>query len=136
MSDPQSPAQPQTESDTRLLVILCYALFILTFTNGLTSIVGVVLAYVKRADARGTIWESHFNNLIGVFWTGVVFFVVFLALASVGLFGVWHSAATDQFSAPVLILPVLWLAGVAYVIWYLYRTIRGLLFAIENKAYT
>ena len=133
MSDPQGA--PQTASDTRLLVIICYALFILVFTNGLTSIVGVVLAYVKRDDARGTIWESHFNNLIGVFWTGVVFFVLFLALAAVGLFGVWHSAETDHFSAPVLILPVLWLAGVGYLIWYLYRTIRGLLLALDNKAY-
>jgi uncharacterized membrane protein len=135
MSEPQNPAQPRTDGDTRLLVILCYALFILVFTNGLTSIVGVVLAYVKRADARGTIWESHFNNLVSVFWTGVAFFVVFVALAMFGAFGIWHSAVTDEFSAPVLIFPVLWLAGVGYLIWYLYRTIRGLLFAFENKAY-
>ena len=122
-------------SDARLLVILCYALFILVFTNGLTSIVGVVLAYVKRGDVRGTIWESHLNNLISVFWTGVAFFVVFVALAAFGVFGVWHSAVTDQFSAPVLILPVIWLASVGYLVWYLYRTVRGLLQAIENKAY-
>ena len=133
MSD--GTTQPQTQSDTRLLVILCYALFILVFTNGLSSIVGVVLAYVKRGDARGTIWESHFDNLIRVFWTGVAFFVVFVALAMFGIFGIWHTAVTDRFSAPMLILPVLWLAGVGYLIWYLYRTVRGLLAAIENKAY-
>lgn len=132
MSDQQQGA-PAT--DARILTIICYALFIAVFTNGLTAIVGVVLAYVKRGEARGTIWESHFNNLIHVFWFSVVFMVVFMALAAFGAFGVWHTAATDHFSAPVLVLPVLWLAGVGYVVWYLYRTVRGIVFALENKAY-
>ncbi|HEY2033426.1 MAG TPA: hypothetical protein VGH02_07025 [Rhizomicrobium sp.] len=135
MSDPQSAAPPQAASDTRLLVIICYALFILVFTNGLTSIVGVVLAYVKRADARGTIWESHFTNLIHVFWTGFVFFVVFFSAALFGVAGLWHTAITDNFAAPVLVLPLLGAVFVVYVVWYLYRIVRGLLFALENKAY-
>ncbi|MGN6516008.1 MAG: DUF4870 family protein [Rhizomicrobium sp.] len=122
--------------DTRILAIICYALFIAAFTNGLTAIVGVVLAYVKRGEVRGTIWESHFANMIQVFWTGIAFMVVFIALALFGAFGVWHTAMTDRFAAPMLVLPVLWLAGVAYIIWYLYRTVRGILLALENKAYS
>ena len=135
MSDTQTAPQPTPASDSRVLAIVCYALFILVFSNGITHIVGVVLAYIKRGEARGTIWESHFNNIIRIFWTSVVFFMLFVAVAAVGVFGVWHTAMTDQFSAPILVLPVLWLAGIGYLIWYLYRTVRGLLLAIESKPY-
>src|SRR6202012_801309 len=82
MSDTQPippPQTPGTLGDTRVMAIVCYALFIITVTNGFTGIVGVVLAYIKRSDARGTIWESHFNNLIHVFWSGVVVFALFIA---------------------------------------------------------
>jgi uncharacterized membrane protein len=132
----QPQSAPASSTDTRILAIICYALFIAVFTNGLTSIVGVVLAYVKRGEVKGTVWESHFDNLIHVFWTGVAFTVVFIALALFGAFGIWHTAQTDQFASPILVLPVLWLAGVGYIIWYLYRTVRGIILALENKAYT
>ena len=135
MSDVHPDGTAPSRTDARLLAIICYALFIAVFTNGLTSIVGVVLAYVKRDEVKGTIWESHFNNLIHVFWTGVAFTVLFFALAAFGIFGIWHTAETDQFSAPMLFLPALWLLGVAYIVWYLYRTVRGILLAVENKPY-
>ena len=127
--------QQSAGTDARILVIICYALFIAAFTNGLTAIVGVVLAYVKRGEVKGTVWESHFTNMIQVFWAGVIFMVLFLALAAFGAFGIWHTAATDQFSAPMLVFPLLWLLGIGYVVWYLYRTVRGILFAIDNKPY-
>ena len=113
MSDPQGTA-PQAASDTRLLVILCYALFILVFTNGLTSIVGVVLAYIKRSEVRGTIWESHFDNIINTFWVTLVAGIAF------GILVVF-----------VIGIPLLF----ALAIWFLYRSIKGLVRAIDNKAY-
>jgi uncharacterized membrane protein len=138
MSDAQNPqaaAPPPAVTDTRMLAIICYGLFILAFTNGLTAIAGVVLAHIKRADARGTIWESHFTNLIHVFWIGVAFWVVFLIAALFGAAGTWHMAITDEFYPPMFALPLLGLAFLIYVVWYLYRTVRGLLRALENKPY-
>ena len=135
MSETATP-QPQSEaSDARLFAILCYALFIAVFTNGITGIVAVVLAYIKRADVKGTIWESHFDNVIQVFWIGIAVFVVLLALAAVVAFGVVHTTRTDEFAPSLLFLPAIWLLGVLYVVWYLYRTVKGLMRAIDRRAY-
>ena len=50
-------------SDLRSLAIVCYVLFLLAAVNGLTAFIGVIIAYVKRNDATGTIWRSHFDNM-------------------------------------------------------------------------
>jgi uncharacterized membrane protein len=57
-------------------------------------IIGVIIAYVKRDDVRGTWLESHFRWQIATFWWGLLFGVIglVLALALVGfvvLFAVW-----------------------------------------------
>jgi uncharacterized membrane protein len=137
MSDNPQSATPQAPafSDARTLAIICYGLFILAFTNGLTAIVGVVLAHIKRGETRGTIWASHFANLIHVFWIGVAFWVVFLVAALFGVAGMWHEVIANDFPAPIFALPLLGLAFLAYVVWYLYRVVRGLMAALENRPY-
>ncbi|HEY4126150.1 MAG TPA: hypothetical protein VGM36_16115 [Rhizomicrobium sp.] len=135
MSDNPQTASAPALSDTKMLAIICYGLFILAFTNGLTAIVGVVLAHIKRSETRGTIWESHFANLIHVFWTGVAFWVIFFVAVLFGVAGMWHEVIVDDFPAPMLALPVLGLAFLVYVVWYLYRVVRGLMAALENKPY-
>ncbi|HEY5339213.1 MAG TPA: hypothetical protein VIJ85_13485 [Rhizomicrobium sp.] len=134
---PQSAPAPAAEgSDARIMAIVCYVLYIAVFTNGLTGIVGVVLAYVKRGEARGTIWESHFINLIHVFWTGIIAIAIFLGLAGLGAWGVFSTAQTNQFTPMILVLPVIWLGFVGYFVWYLYRTVKGLVRAIDSKPYS
>ena len=134
MSDAQAP-QAAPATDARMLAIICYGLFLFAFTNGLSAIVGVVLAHIKRGETRGTIWESHFTNLIHVFWIGVVFWVVFFCAGLVWLAGSWHAVIVDDFPTPIFAMPILGLAFLAYVVWYLYRVVRGLLRALENRAY-
>jgi uncharacterized membrane protein len=137
MSDTQPvPPTEQSLGEARIMAIVCYALFIVAVANGLTGIVGVVLAYIKRADARGTIWESHFNNLIQVFWSGVAVFALLLVAVIFGAFGIAHSVQGDTFPGILFLIPVLWILGVAYVVWYLYRTVKGIVQALDNKAYT
>jgi uncharacterized membrane protein len=134
MSDAQAP-QAAPATDARMLAIICYGLFLFAFTNGLSAIVGVVLAHIKRGEMRGTIWESHFTNLIHVFWIGVAFWVVFFCAGLVWLAGSWHAVIVDDFPTPIFAMPILGLAFLAYVVWYLYRVVRGLLRALENRAY-
>ncbi|MBS0274318.1 MAG: hypothetical protein JSR55_07940 [Proteobacteria bacterium] len=134
-TQPDATLQAPASGDTRMLVIICYGLFLLAFTNGLSAIAGVVLAHIKRADARGTIWETHFANAIHVFWIGVAFWVAFFAAALAGVAGTWHMAIANDFYPPMLALPLLGLALLVYVVWYLYRIVRGLLRALENKPY-
>jgi uncharacterized membrane protein len=133
MSDVQ-PTPPGSEA--RIMAIVCYALFILAVTNGFTGIVGVVLAYIKRADARGTIWESHFNNLIHVFWSGVAVFALLLIAILYGTLGIARSVQADAFPGVLFLIPVLWILGIAYVVWYLYRTVKGIVQAIDGKAFS
>jgi uncharacterized membrane protein len=137
MSDNPQTAAPQAPAftDTKMFAIVCYGLLLMAFTNGLTAIVGVVLAHIKRADARGTVWESHFTNVIHVFWAGVAFWVIFLIAALFGVAGMWHDVIVNDFPAPMFALPILGLAFLGYVVWYLYRIVRGLMAALENKPY-
>jgi uncharacterized membrane protein len=134
MSEAQAP-QAAPATDARMLAIICYGLFLVAFTNGFTAIIGVVLAHIKRGEVRGTIWESHFTNLIRVFWTGVAFWVVFFCAGLAWLAGSWHAVIVDDFPTPIFAMPILGLAFLAYVVWYLYRVVRGLLRALENRAY-
>jgi uncharacterized membrane protein len=133
MSDTTPTGSAATEP--RIMAIVCYVLFIIAMTNGITGIAGVVLAYIKRPEAHGTIWESHFNNLIHVFWSGVVVFALFLIVLLFGVFGVAHSVQADAVPGVLFLIPVVWLLGVAYVVWYLYRTVKGIMRAIDGKAY-
>ena len=73
--------QPAVPSDLRPLVIVCYLLFLIACVNGLTALIGVVIAHTRRRDAVGTVWQSHFENLILVFWV----FVAALLIAIVSL---------------------------------------------------
>lgn len=82
---------------------------------GLLGIVGVIVCYVKRDDARGTWVESHFRWLIRTFWWSffwaVIGGIVFVLLFIVFLLG------------PILA----WFIWGAASIWVLYRVIRGYL---------
>jgi len=88
---------------------------------GLVGIAGLIVAYVKRGDARGTWVASHFTWLIRTFWYsllwGIVGAVVFVLLFVVFLLG------------PLLAIAI-W--GVASI-WVIYRVIRGWLLFKDSK---
>jgi uncharacterized membrane protein len=130
----------RSETNLRSLVIVGYILFLLAMANGLTAVAGVLLAYIKRDDARGTVWFSHFENMIVVFW--VMLLGAFAALAlhlllfpiSLGLLlsGQFVWPAVSLLSLPVLLTLAIW--PILFV-WFLYRMIRGLVRASDNRAY-
>ena len=110
----EAPRVADQESG-RIMAIVAYVLFLIGWpTLHLATIGGVILAYVQRDDVRGTIWESHFEAVITTFWISLVVGLVAVPLCFV-LVGI-----------PLLI---------GLVIWFLYRTIRGLVHAIESKPY-
>ncbi|MEJ0028127.1 MAG: hypothetical protein WDN01_19035 [Rhizomicrobium sp.] len=112
---PAMPAVSSPSTDTRTLAIIVYGLYIgAVVTCGIAGLVGVILAYVKRDESRGTIWESHFENAIQAFWIWLVLFVVGVATAwlVIGIFVI----------------------GAAFL-YFLYRTIKGLVAAIESRPY-
>jgi uncharacterized membrane protein len=116
MSDatPQ-PMPAAAPSDTRTLAIIVYGLYIAAvFTCGVAGIAGAILAYIKRDESVGTIWHSHFENAIQAFWIWFVLFVVGVATSWI-LIGI-----------PII--------AVAFL-YFLYRSIRGLLAAVESRPY-
>jgi uncharacterized membrane protein len=122
MTDTQAaamqPAATQSQDELqnlRTITIIVYALYLAALCNGVTAIIGLVLAYVKRKEASGTIYESHLTNTIEIFWVGLV-----LGLACIPLFFL--------FGLGVLI-------AVGLAVWLIYRVVRGLVHAIESKAY-
>nr|AUN37335.1 putative transmembrane protein [uncultured bacterium] len=85
-----------------------YACFAIGFFVGFTWLVGVIIAYVKRDDARGTWMESHFSWIIRTFWWSIVWTIVggILFVTIIGIVLAW----------------IVW--GIAWL-WALYRVIKG-----------
>lgn len=94
------------------MTMVVYALQALSFAWGITAIVGLIVNYVKREDARGTLYESHFSWQIRTFWWGLLWGVVGLLLAIVGV--------------GFVIMFVAW-------IWMIYRVVKGWLKLSEGK---
>jgi uncharacterized membrane protein len=94
------------------IVQLVYILQGLSFLWGVTAVIGVVMSYVKRDDARGTVYESHFDWQIRTFWWGLLWTVMGIVLAFV-LVG-------------FVILFAVW-------VWAIYRVVKGWIRLNENK---
>jgi uncharacterized membrane protein len=117
MSDAQQYTTPR-ESD-RTLAIVAHALFLAgLLTAHLAAVGAVIIAYVQRDQARGTIWQSHYEAIISTFWTSL----------AVGVFGIIACITIVG-----LIVGVPLLIGLA--IWVLYRAIRGLIHALDDRPY-
>ena len=101
------------ETSPRTWAIIVWGLYLASFvTVFLTMVVGVIIAYVKRRDLAGTAFESHMTSAIRTFWISVIgsIFAYVLTLVLIGF---------------VLIFVV--------VIWLLFRSIRGLIRALDGR---
>lgn len=128
MADYPPPAAPAGQPPITAALVV-YALFAITaigavVSSGLvtfaplfvvTGIVGVIIAYVKRGDARGSWVASHFDWLIGTFWWSLLWDLVALV---VGVLLFWVLGLG-------ILLAILILAATS--IWVIYRVVRGYL---------
>jgi uncharacterized membrane protein len=90
--------------------ILGAATVVGAFLTGWPSLIGVILNYIKRNEARGTWLESHFRWQIRTFWYGslwVCLCLLFVVMTlGIGILIAW--------------LPI----GIV-AIWFVYRVVRG-----------
>jgi uncharacterized membrane protein len=100
----QTPAGNELIEKTKNVALVVYVLYALSFLYGITAIAGVVIAYIKRDDVRGTWLESHFNWQIRTFWWGLLWTAIGIVLAMVAV--------------GFLILFVVW-------VWAIYRVVKG-----------
>ncbi|BCB28115.1 membrane protein [Sulfurimicrobium lacus] len=109
MSELQSP----TDQDSlKTLTTVVHALQAASFIIGITSIVAIVINYVKIDDVKGTWLESHFRWQIRTFWFGLLW----------GVIGVL-----------TFILVIGWLILAADAVWVIYRIVKGWLNLNEGK---
>ena len=98
------------------ITMVIYALQALGFlTGGVTAIIAIVINYVKRDDAAGTLYQSHFEWQMRTFWWGLLWGVIGMLLVVV-----------------VVGFAVLFAAWV----WTVYRVVKGWLKLTEGKPVT
>lgn len=132
-----SPEPPSREAAARGLATVGYALQAASLVLGITLLVGAVIVYVKRYEARGTWVESHFRWQIRTFWGVVIGFlllgltVVLLTLGAVdaAASGSDAGAAGGVISAGTVGIG----GGLALFAWFVYRVIRGWRRLAENR---
>lgn len=114
------PTNPQTITLTsqdemaKTNAIIAYGLMIFGLFTGIFWIIGAIWAMIKKDEARGTIFEDHYSNIIKTFWWGlglsiIGFILIFVIVGYFLLFAVW--------------------------IWSIYRIIKGFAKITSNKAY-
>lgn len=96
----------------RTMALAVWALYVLSILLGFTSIIGVIIAHVKRAEAAGTIWEGHMIYAIRTFW------LTFLGAV---------------LSIPLMLIGIGVLLIIVVSLWFIVRSVVGLLKALDNK---
>jgi uncharacterized membrane protein len=135
-----SVSQARNDDNVRVLAIVVYILMLLSFANGFTALAAVVLAYIKRADAKGSVYQSHYTNAIVTFWLALLG-VTALCATTLGLvFGAigFHGEPEELFILHPwmwVYLPAVGMGFVLLAIYCLYRTARGLVHAFEARPY-
>lgn len=109
---PATTAAAVKDSD-RNIAHVTYLLFALSLVSGLTAIAGVIVAYLKIGDVRGTVLESHYQWLIRTFWISLAAGIIAALLSFIGI-------------GLLLIIVV--------VVWYIYRLVKGWLRLNDGKA--
>jgi uncharacterized membrane protein len=94
------------------LALLNYILYFIGFFVGVTAVIALVIAYVKRSEAAEWV-QTHFTYQIRTFWIGVLWLVIG-GLASFVFIG--------------YLLLAWWL------VWTLVRCIKGVIRLNDNKS--
>ncbi len=80
-TDPSAP--PALQDDTTMPLVV-YGLYLVGLFNGLTAVVGVILAYVSKGAAPEWM-QSHYIFQIRTFWLWVLFSIVGGILTPIGV---------------------------------------------------
>lgn len=102
----QVQAETKNCPKQKLVVIIAYVLMLLTLFTGISSVIALIVAYVQRESAKGSIYEAHYVNIIKTFW-------IALGLTILGVF-------TVPFLIGYFIL-------LATTLFYIFKVTKGLL---------
>ena len=99
-------------------VKLVYILYLVgLMTGGVTTLIGVVMAYVNRDSAPEWL-QTHYRFLIRGFWIGI-----------------FYGFMTMFFAITIILLPFAWLLGMFMFVWVVIRAIKGIQVLGKNEAH-
>ncbi len=98
-----SSYEKRTESAKKVIFVV-YLLYALSYIFGITYIIGIVIAYIKKGDTDTAWIEDHFRWQINTFWVTMVLGAIGIITALVGIG---------------------WLILIGLAIWNVYRIVKG-----------
>ncbi len=100
------------QAELRKYAFSVYILQALSFVLVITSVIGLVINYLKQDEVRGSWLESHFRWQKSTFWYGLLWTVLGFV------------------SLPIL---VGYLVLPAVTLWLIYRIARGWIYLVDGK---
>lgn len=114
-NETNTPANPAPKGNAYLV----YILYLVAIAVGITSIVGLIMAYVAKETAPDWL-KSHYHNQINIFWKGLLYLFTGMLLLSFTVGSVFIT---------LLISPIV-------LIWYIIRIVKGMQALSKGEAYT
>lgn len=121
------PAPPAAPTEDRTMPAVVYGLYLLGLTNGITILIGLIIAYVNR-DSAGPAMASHYTFQIRTFWLSIGWFVIGCLLV---LFGIPLSLVLIGIPAVMLGAFIMGAVG----IWFVIRCVLGVIYLARGEAY-
>lgn len=106
---------PQQSGDTAegRTANLIYILYLLSLIFGITSIIGVIMAYVNKGDAPDWV-ESHYRFQIRTFWISLLFSLIALA---------------------TIFIVIGWALILFIFVWFIIRCVKGMKYLSKGEAH-
>ncbi len=127
VATPETPPPARAVHEDRVLPAICYVLYLVGLSHGLTIIIGAIIAYVAR-DGAGPVARSHYDFLIRTFWPALIGVLLVFLIGTVGL----------VLSLVLIGIPIL--MGAAFLfcalwVWFLVRCIVGVVYLARGEAH-
>ena len=125
---PSTPPPVPLSQDDRVFPIAVYILYLLGLLNGVTVLIGVIMAYALK-DRASELHRTHYVFQIRTFWIGLVVGVIGGVIAAAGFPLLW------LFGVGALLWILSGIIFAALWVWFLLRCVLGLIKLLQGEAY-
>lgn len=125
---PSTPSPAPLSQDDRVFPIAVYILYLLGLLNGVTILIGVIMAYALK-DRASELHRTHYIFQIRTFWIGLVVAAIGGVIFAVG------APLIALFGFGLLLWGLSGLIFAALWVWFLLRCVLGLIKLLQGEAY-
>jgi uncharacterized membrane protein len=123
----QTEPQPMLDGEAgRVSAMLVYGAYLLSIPSAaLFAVVGVVIAYVTRAEAAGNA-RLHLDRAIALFWSAAWWNIGFAVLFCIGI----------VLTVILIGIPIMWVAGIGWfvvMVWFTIMSLLGLIKLLDGR---